>query len=368
MSERQLIRLDETLWHQAPFPFRFAGTSDPRFYDRFWFGGVDPGGTGGFLSGLAFYKNVGVCDGYAVVQRDDTQRNARFSRRLAGDLERTGVGDLDVEVDEPFRHLRVRWSGERTPLCGELAFTADFEPWCEAHYLDVSTGTVSQEITRYNQIGHWDGWFDDGSGRVDVERWWAVRDHSWGVRPGVAGIGRSVADPATGAAAMLHAVLYCATEDLALCVSVREDDQGRRTYLDGEAITVDGQHDTVVSVQLRPVFTEGTRTYEQVSMAVGMAGGAAFEVSATPLLHPWAYAGTGYDGGYADGLGLGVPRGELAEQDTYQLVPPEQVLLEGRPTSPGHREQFAHVTVNGVETTGYCTVMTRGALPAYGLT
>ncbi|WP_308162699.1 hypothetical protein [Nocardia alni] len=368
MSTRALHSLDETLMHQTPWPFRFAGTSDHRFYDRHWFAGVDPAGEAGFLSGMAIYKNMHVCDGYGAVQRNRRQHNARWSRPLAADPESTAVGDLSVEILEPFRRLRVRWSGAGAPLSADLEYTSSFDPYTEEHYLDASTGRITQEVTRYNQIGRWNGSLCLEDQRIEVSDWWGVRDHSWGVRPGVGGMDRSVADPAAvRAAPMMHSVLYCATESTSICISRREDSAGRVTYLDGEVIGADGTHTTVIRADVTPRFVSGARTYESVSLHAVCADGRSFDIEARPLLEPWAYAGTGYDGGYADGKGLGVPRGEIVEHDVYDLVPTEQVLLDGNPTPSGHREQFARVVIDGVETTGYCTVMTRGALPHYGL-
>ncbi|WP_280421029.1 hypothetical protein [Nocardia carnea] len=367
MSTRSLHSLDETLMHQVPWPFRFTGTSDHRFFDRYWFSGVDPAGGGGFLSGMAFYKNMHVCDGYGVIQRSGRQHNARWSRPLAEDIENSAVGDLSVEVTEPYRRLRVRWSGTSTPLSADLEFTASFDPYVEEHYLDATTGRITQEITRYNQIGRWNGWLGLDGERIEVTDWWAVRDHSWGVRPGVGGLDRSVADPVARSAPMMHTVLYCATDTESFCVSRREDAAGRVTYLDGEAISADGDHVPLSRVDIEPRFVPGARTYESVRFDIELGDGRSAEIVARPLLHPWAYAGTGYDGGYTDGRGLGFPRGTLTEYDEYELVPPEQVLLDGAPTPTGHREQFAVVTIDGTPTTGYCTVMTRGALPRYGL-
>lgn len=368
MSTRDLHSLDETLMHQVPWPFAFTGTSDHRFFDRYWFSGVDPGGEGGFLSGMAFYKNMHVCDGYGTVQQRGRQYNSRWSRPLSADMETTAVGDLRVEVTEPYRSLSVTWSGGTTPLSAELEFTGSFDPYTEEHYLDASTGRITQEITRYNQIGTWNGWLAIDGRRQEVVDWWAVRDHSWGVRPGVGGMDRSVADPAARQASpMMHMVLYGATEEFAICVSRRENSRGQVTYLDGELIGADGSHSTVVVADVDPDFVPGARVYRSVRMRIETGDGQKLSVEATPLLEPWAYAGTGYDGGYLDGRGLGVPRGVIAEHDVYELIPPEQVLLDGSPTPTGHREQFAQVVIDGRVTTGYCTVMTRGALPHLGL-
>lgn len=369
MSTRALHSLDETLMHQTPWPFRFVDTSDHRFFDRYWFSGVDPAGTSGFLSGIAFYKNMHVCDGYGAVQLGRRQYNARWSRALDADLETTAVGDLDVTVSEPFRSLRVTWSGKNAPVAADLEFTATFDPYTEEHYLDASTGRITQEITRYNQIGVWNGWIAVDGERIEVADWWAVRDHSWGVRPGVGGMDLSVADPAARqSAAMMHTVLYCAVDEFAVCVSRRENARGQVIYLDGEVIGKDGTHSTVVIADVEPVFVPGARAYRSVRLHIESEDGRTFDIEATPLLEPWAYAGTGYDGGFVDGKGLGVPRGDIVEHDVYELVPPEEVLLDGAPTPTGHREQFARVIVDGVETTGYCTVMARGALPHRGLT
>ena len=40
-----LSPLDETLHHQLSTTFDHAGTSDPRFFDRYWFAIYDPEGS-----------------------------------------------------------------------------------------------------------------------------------------------------------------------------------------------------------------------------------------------------------------------------------------------------------------------------------
>jgi hypothetical protein len=150
-------------------------------------------------------------------------------------------------------------------------------------------------------------------------------------------------------------------------VMQREDAAGNPTYLDGQIISTDGRHTGVTSMEFGVSFYPGTRSHRMVSAHIVADDGIEFAVEATPFLHPWAYAGTGYDGGYRDGRGLGAWRGTVAEHDIYEYVAPDGVLMDGRPTPSGHREQFAKMTVNGETITGYCTVMTRGALPKYGL-
>jgi len=376
ITERTLHPLDETLMHQIPWTFAYAGTSDHRFYDRHWLACVDAEGRGAFISGIAFYKNMGVADGYFCVQQGDQQHNTRFSRPLNEDMQNLRISDFEIRIVEPFKRLEISLAGGTTPLSAELAFEASFAPYCEAHYVDSRGGRIGQEITRYDQSGRWSGWIDLGSGRLDVQDWWGFRDHSWGVRPGVGGFDRSVADPrtklsatpATPSLSMLHVVMTFELGDRFVTAMCREDAAGNPTYVDGEVITRDGRHTGVRSMEFEVEFHPGTRAHRKVSARIVADDGSEFDVEATPFLHPWAYAGTGYDGGYRDGRGLGAWRGTVVEHDVYQFVAPDGVLMDGRPTPTGHREQFAKMVVNGESITGYCPVMTRGALPKYGLT
>ncbi|OUS96341.1 hypothetical protein [Rhodococcus sp. NCIMB 12038] len=375
IDERSLHPADETLLHQAPWPFLYAATSDHRFFDRYWFAGVDPSGGFGFVAGLAVYKNMGVCDGFLCILEGDRQHNSRFSRALSDDVLTTGVGGLSVDVVEPYRQINVRLDNPDTPIAADLTFTSDHAPACEAHYVDSRGGRVGQEITRYHQPGRWEGWIQYPENKATVNDWWGTRDHSWGVRPGVGGFDRSVADPQAAkaasptapAASLLHIALVVEHDDLWVSLQQREDGEGRITFSDIVAMTREGLRLPVSVSAFDITFHPGTRQYDEVRLGLVIGDGQELTVRATPLIHAWAYAGTGYDGGYRDGRGLGAWRGNVAEYDVYVHADREEVLLDGLPTPTGHREQLAKMTVNGIDSTGYCAVMTRGALPHRGL-
>ena len=55
-----LIGLDETLHHQTSAPFSVTGTSEHRFFDRYWFSGLAPDGLVAFFSGTGRYRNLGT--------------------------------------------------------------------------------------------------------------------------------------------------------------------------------------------------------------------------------------------------------------------------------------------------------------------
>ena len=120
-----LIHLDETLHHQASRPFRMVGISDHRFFDRYWFEALDPAGEVAVIAGLAFYKNMGTCDGFVSVQRHHRQHNLRLARPLAGDIDRTRLGPLEVTVLEPFRHLRLRLGSNDSGIALDLEWRSE---------------------------------------------------------------------------------------------------------------------------------------------------------------------------------------------------------------------------------------------------
>ena len=90
-------------------------------------------------------------------------------------------------------------------------------------------------------------------------------------------------------------------------------------------------------------------------------------IEATALQSAWAYRGTGDENGFEDSRGVGVPRGELLEVDRLDLRTPGSVTRDGERYRPGHREQAARVTIDGVPGTGHLPVMTVGRIERYGI-
>src|SRR5207237_9564050 len=105
-----LTPLDDLQCHQIVDTVDHVGTSDPNFYERYWFVFGDDAGELLFIAGMAGYPNRQIIDGMAMVTiGDDRQRNIRLSRDAAGDHDRanTVVGPLHVEVLEGLKRLRV---------------------------------------------------------------------------------------------------------------------------------------------------------------------------------------------------------------------------------------------------------------------
>lgn len=370
-----LAAADDGLLHQTGWPMRHASSSDLRFFDRYWLLAADPAGSAGMIAGVAFYKNTGSCDGYLAIQEGNRQHNARFARPLDADIDRMRLGDLEVRVVEPFERIELVVRPEHTPLGANLTWTSTSAPHLEVHHFDAPAGRVLQDMTRYDQLGRWTGWIDHGSGRITVDDWWGARDHSWGLRPGVGGFERSQGDPSMQTQiptaprhAMFYLVLFAEVDGRFLVLHYREDADGRRLATDGELVEPTGVRIPIAGVEAEVDFVGGSRAYSEARLVVTLADGTVMNVVAKPNLQAWAYAGTGYDGGFDDRRGLGAWRGEVVEHDVYTFVPPDDVHMNGSSVPPGHREQPVILTVDGRPGLGHLPVITRGALPRHGLT
>ena len=61
-----LTPLDDTLCHQLPTTFDHVWTSDPRWFDRYWFAIYSKDGSVAIQITMGAYRNMNVLDGGAV--------------------------------------------------------------------------------------------------------------------------------------------------------------------------------------------------------------------------------------------------------------------------------------------------------------
>ena len=318
------------------------------------------------ISGCGIYKNMGVCDGFLCVQHNGRQYNVRVSRPLS-DLIVPEVGPLAVEVLVPFRTLLLSLAPGQYPVSADLRWTAAFPAYLEAPHRDVLEGRVTVDSNRYDQVGSWSGWIELDGKRFESEHWWGVRDHSWGVRRDVGGF-----DSPYGYAtsSMLWLWAHVATEEISCQFQQREDGQGQVLSLDGEVCSRLGSKDRprrVMAVEHEISFVPGTRAWSRLTYEVVLEDGDTLTIEAQALGTAWAYRGTGYENGYDDSRGVGVPRGELVESDVLDVSHPQLVTREGEGWKPGHREQPARLTINDEPGFGHLPVMSFGRIERYDL-
>lgn len=362
--------LDETLLHQTPEPFGHVATSDHRWFDRNWFGCFSRDGEAGVITGMGAYANMNAFDGFAAVQHEGLQHNVRASRPLRPQLNVLSVGPIRHEVVDPLQATRLLLDHGAHDTAFDLLWEARFPAHLEPRHNDRLDGRVYQDYTRFDQMGAVSGWLEIGSRRIEVRDWVGIRDHSWGVRRSTGGF-----EPYTGSLPPeIHGSLFIwlefATDRINGHVQVAEDASGRRSMLEGFLSWGEGESTTrveVVDVDHKVEFHPGTRAYERAELTISTSDGRQWLLEAEPVLTAWAYRGTGYDGGFSDGKGLGVYRGSIVEFDTYDVTHPEQVVCpDGEVIVPMHREQSVRVTLNGEPGYGHLPIMPIGRNERYG--
>ncbi len=370
-----LTKLDDTLWHQLPQTFDHVGTSDPRFFDRFWFAIYAPAEGIAMQVTMGSYSNTNVLDAGVMVIDGPRQHNLRVSRALRPRFE-TEVGPLRIVVEEPMERLRLVCAADDQGIGFDLLWSAKLPPEEEKPHYSRLNGRIQEEYQRFNQIGEVSGTLAVGGREVRVERWWSARDHSWGVRPGIGGPPPRNGEPSPPeTAGTLFCFLFFSTERAAGHIQIAERGGGR-AYLTGliRFAGADGEWSEryVNAAELTLDLVAGTRRPERVTIATVLDDGEPLEVVLDATGPSFAMPGLGYNG-WDDGLGLGVYRGaSYKERDTWDVSHPADVGHEdGSVARPPHRIQPVAVRLRrggGEERgTGSLTLIANGHLPKYGL-
>lgn len=367
--------MDDTLWHQLPTPFDHVHTSDPRFYDRYWFAAYEESGRAALQVTMGCYSNMNVMDAGFVLVHEGRQHNLRVSRSLRPHFV-PECGPIRVVVVQPLSSFRVGIERGEHAAHGELTWTASLPPEEEHPHFERLRGRVRQHYARFNQIGSVSGWVRVGGERIEIDQWWGCRDHSWGVRPRM-GVPEPVTGPKTSLAdrGYIMVFLFFSTPQLAGHINLAERGD-EREYLTATLIDTRsgepqgfGVTDATFDLDLVP----GTRRFRTLGLDLTLGDGNAMRITSEPLGPSIAMPGLGYSGGFRDGRGLGVWRGDLhIENETWEVSHPADVIDEfGEVKRPWHRIQPVRVTVDGAgfdgTGTGSMTAVPSGNLPQYGL-
>jgi hypothetical protein len=345
-----LTPLDDSLWHQLPTTFDHVGTSDPRFFDRLWFAASDRVGGGALQFTMGVYQNMNVVDGGAVFISGGRQHNLRVSRTLRPHYT-PDSGPLAIDVREPMKRIGLSVAPNATGVSAELEWIAADPPQEERPHFARLSGRILEDYSRYDQIGTCEGWFEIEGERHAVDAWWACRDHSWGVRERV-----GIPEPVTGPAAAtpsgggLFAFLFYSTPEFSGHVQVTRRAEGLNhstvEIVDrGTGLSTLGER---VGIEADFVDADRPRRMARSAFEVHLQGGGIVHIDAEAIGSPVAMQGLGY-GGYNDGLGLGVWRGEqFQESDVWDVSHPARVgYPDGSVGRPVHRIQPVRVRQRG---------------------
>ena len=180
-----LSPLDDYPVHQIPEVMRHVGTSDRNFYDRYYFNAFPLTGDAMLIVGLGQYPNLGVTDAFALLRRGTAHRVVRASRELGADRMNTRVGPFGVEVVEGLKRLRVVLGPNEHGLSFDLSWEGTIPPQVEPQHFIRAQERVVFDSKRMAQTGRWTGSItaDGETLEVTPDRWWGIRDRSWGIRP-----------------------------------------------------------------------------------------------------------------------------------------------------------------------------------------
>ena len=176
-----LTKGDDYPLHQTPEPVAYAGT-DRNFYDRYFFNGYAPDGSGFFAVAFGIYPHLNVADAHFSVIRGGVQHNLHASRELGMERMDLQVGPIRIEIIEPLQMLRVTVAGEG--ISAELSFTGRAFPIEEPRFIHRIGPRTFMDYTRLTQNGHYGGWIEVDGQREELHPLTSgTRDRSWGVRP-----------------------------------------------------------------------------------------------------------------------------------------------------------------------------------------
>jgi hypothetical protein len=377
---KMLSALDETFLHQSPVTFDQTHLSDHRFFDRIWMGGCNDQGER-FMMGMGVYKNTNTLDAYAVVLRGGKQFNVRASRAFLPRPDDKSAGPISVEIVEPLKILRVRVQATpQSPLAADVLFTGTIPACEENRHVRRVDGRLLQDYLRFDQIGTMSGWCEAGGERVVCTNWFAARDHSWGIRPGMGGYEAATSAPRAGVQAddigggiegFLVVWLAFEAGDYAGYLQQLESGAGKIIYTDGHIYRRRGASQSRIAV--RGIahdleFVPGTRVCSGGRLIATLEDGETLTLDVKAHLPPAVYKGGGYDFGFNDERGLGLHRGSVLEYDVYDVTHPEDVILPGgRLIRPWHRESTASLTANGHRGLGHFPIISTGTIERYRL-
>ena len=186
----RLTPSDEQLNHQIPQTFAAVLHSDPTWTEKIWTTIARKDGGLQVDFGLGKYANLNVMDAFGGVSKGRRQWTVRASRALFPEIDNSAVGPLSYSVLDPLKAVQFALGENKAAAVSfELGFEAGLPPFFEDRHLQRSSfgSRVVADLVRYHQAGTVSGWIrvEGENYQVKPNEWFAFRDHSWGIRPGV---------------------------------------------------------------------------------------------------------------------------------------------------------------------------------------
>jgi hypothetical protein len=348
-----LIGLDEYPFHQIVESFAGAATGDPSWNDGHYFGVTDHAGNVSFTASLRLYPNNDVMDGFVCLRHRDRQYNVRVSRRLRPTIDTLRVSALGLEVVEPMRQMRLYLEPNDIGISLELLCRSSTVPARSPVETTRVDGRLVSERTTYEVAGACSGYVEVLGERLELTESTAsfFRNHSWGMHPGRGGP-RPYAAPGNASRRVPGVRQW---------VLFHLPDHGGHFFVDPSGRRASGRGVLMYDDRLVPVtnvehdltFYDGGRRLSGGTFSLTDADGATHDYRIEDL--GWVYCqGGGYFGGWNDGLGQGVYRGdEYAEGEVWDVSHPTTVVeADGNERTFDHDWAESFVRLTGSAGTG----------------
>ncbi len=181
-----ITRGDDFPFHQTAEPIAFPGTSDPNFYDRYFFHGYQRDASLFFAIAFGIYPNRRLMDAAVTVVYEGDQRILHASRTLiGGERFPLAVGPIRIGIVRPLETLEIEITDNEYGIAGHLRFEAIAPPIEEPRFQRRTGPRLWMDYTRLTQHGAWRGELVAAEKRFALEpqSFLGARDRSWGVRP-----------------------------------------------------------------------------------------------------------------------------------------------------------------------------------------
>lgn len=320
-----LLGMDEYPYHQITETFAGVAGSDPQWNDGHYVCLCDAGGNVALTSTVRLYQNNDVLDGFVCLRHQGRQHNIRLSRRLRTDMDHLGVGPLRIEIVEPMTALRLVLEDNDYDIALDVVCTSTTLPYMDPIEVTRVDGRLLSERATYELTGACEGWVRVGDQRYELGGGTArfFRNHSWGYQAGRGGPRIYGAPrPRHRVDGVRQWVLFSTPSHGGFFF---QDPNGRKAS--GRGVILHGDRSVpIVDVDTDLEFYDGGRRVRRGTFALTDAEDVQRSYSFEDM--GWVYCqGGGYFGGFDDGLGQGVYRGEYhVEGEVWDVSDPTWIV------------------------------------------
>jgi hypothetical protein len=331
----RLTKFDEWPRHQTGGTFDVVVDGSPHWSDGYYFTTGSPDGSTTLFVGFRLYANTDVLDAFAVVSAGGLQHNVRWSRRLRPRIDDLDCGPFRVEIVEPLRTVRVELGPNPFGVEFDLTWHGVAAPYNEERLITILNGRLHSDRSNYDQCGRVDGWLALDGERHPVTDWTGVRDHSWGIGNHTGGPRPSAIAPDPNPPAPRGLRQWCVFRmpDRVLFWQFHSPADGGYSKFESHcAFNYGDPRNDIVYSGIEHAMeweTEGGRPLRRArrsTITLTRPDGSTERYRVESISQPVYLQGGGYHGGFDDGLGRGVYRGDdHAEGEVWTIDHPTRV-------------------------------------------